>query len=183
MYNLKLNLRKILHSQKSFTLIEVLIAIGIIVLTAALAIPNLRNFQEDAALSQAADEIIAGIRKVQANAHSGVKCSTGNISSSWSISFTPADTKFQIVCNFESDDVETSLTEESSVLNDVLLSLSCDGEAPEDTKITFTSISLGETDVSVPCPNSLSFKISLKSNKSGEEKNISVDSNGVISEN
>lgn len=166
---------------RGFTLIELLIAIGIIVLIAAVAIPNLRSFREDILLSQATNEVSSGLRKVQANAQSGVECSTGNISSSWSIFFIQSQSKFELICNYEADDVETSVTEETNTLSDIKLLTACGEQPPSDNKIAFTSISIGKSDVTIPCNDVSSiFTVTIESEKSGQTRNINIDSNGLI---
>lgn len=169
--------------QAGFTLIEVLIAIGIMVLIAAVAIPNLRSFREDTVLSQAAQGVSSGLKKVQANAQSGVKCQTGTISSSWSIYFIPQQKKFELICNYESEGSETSVTEETSLISDVNMTVACGEDEPPDTKITFTSISIGKSEIVTPCDNDSIFMVSLESQKTGQSKEINIDSNGIIFEN
>lgn len=169
--------------KKGFSLVEVLIAIGIIVLIAAVAIPNLRSFQEDTILSAGANEVSSGVRKAQANAQSGVGCSTGNISSSWSIYFIASQNKFELICNFETEDTETSVSEETNTLSDINMDVSCGGEPPTDTKINFTSISVGKSEITSPCTSGVSFIVSLESQKTSQVKNINIDSNGLIFEN
>ncbi len=166
---------------RGFTLIEVLIAIGIIALITAVAIPNLRSFREDTVLTQAGIEVSSAMRKVQANAQSGVNCGTGSVSSSWSIFFIPNQSKFELICNYEADDVETSITEETRTLVDIDMSVSCGEEEAPDTKITFTSISIGTSEITNPCESG-AFIIALESQKTGQIKNINIDSNGLIFE-
>lgn len=170
------------YLQKGFTLVEILIAVGIIVLIAGIAIPNLRSFSEDTTLSQAANNVSENIRKVQANAFSGVKCSTGDISTSWSVFFIPAQNRFELICNYSVDNIETSITEESITLAEIDLSVTCGEEVPDDKRIVFASVSVGASGIIRPCLEDMDFKVTLESQKTGQTHSVSIDANGIILE-
>lgn len=71
---------------RGFTLIEVLVAIAILAVIAAVAIPNFRRFSEEQTLKNVTANLIAALRTAQNNTQTGVKCPDGvSTPQSWSV--------------------------------------------------------------------------------------------------
>lgn len=78
-----------------FTLIEILIAIAIIGLLSLLVLPNLRKFNQEQVLKQAAATFTQTLQKAKNNAQTKVKCSDGRTSSSWSV-YIPSSSAYEL---------------------------------------------------------------------------------------
>jgi prepilin-type N-terminal cleavage/methylation domain-containing protein len=76
------NLPTVLQGQKGFTLIEILIAIAIIGLISAVAIPNLRRFNSENVVNVTTQDMVRLIRQAQSSAASGIKCN-GTLPEIW----------------------------------------------------------------------------------------------------
>ena len=68
------------YKNKGFTLIEILITIGIITLIAAVVLPNLRNFNQQEGLNIAKASLFDDLRLAKSKADSGVICPGSPIS-------------------------------------------------------------------------------------------------------
>lgn len=64
--------------QPGFTLIEILVTIGIIVLVSTITLPNLRQFSEEQKIEAAASDFIQTLKRAQSGARSGIKCKTSS---------------------------------------------------------------------------------------------------------
>lgn len=64
----------IIPGSKGFTLIELIVVIGIIAGLVAMVLPRMNNFQKYEKLGEAAEQLQSHIRMAQNNAASGVKC-------------------------------------------------------------------------------------------------------------
>jgi prepilin-type N-terminal cleavage/methylation domain-containing protein len=68
-----IKLRHIYKKIRGFTLIELMVAIGLMLMIFTVALPNYRSYQRSKALDKAYQEIVADFRLAQENAISGVK--------------------------------------------------------------------------------------------------------------
>src|SRR3989344_6241652 len=69
------------HNQTGFTLVEILIVLSIIGITAAAAVPGLRRFGDDQKLDAASSNIVQVIKQAQSSAKSGIRCTTSGSTS------------------------------------------------------------------------------------------------------
>lgn len=65
-----------LYTGKGFTLIEIIVTIGIIILVSTVTLPNLRQFNEDQKLESASSEFIQTLKQAQSGARSSIRCKT-----------------------------------------------------------------------------------------------------------
>lgn len=77
---------------KGFTLIEILVVIGLISLVAVVGIPNLRRFNQDQIFTEKTSEIINHLKRMQSNSQAGIVCDQGYRSTSWNLKITGANT-------------------------------------------------------------------------------------------
>lgn len=75
-------------SIRGFTLIEIMVAITIIILLAAVTIPGFRRFNEEQELKNASSLFMQLLRTVQSNSQSRIKCNDNVSSESWQIKVT-----------------------------------------------------------------------------------------------
>lgn len=68
-----------------FTLIEVLVSIGLIAIVTAVAIPNFRNFSSTQEIDTAASQLTNVFKTAQSSARSGIKCPSGQTATSWEV--------------------------------------------------------------------------------------------------
>lgn len=85
-----------------FTLVEILVAISITAVIAAVAIPNLRKFNEDQQVRNASTQLVSDLRKLQSNASSGLKCPSGSSSTAWKVVLST--NSYEQFCTDSSDD-------------------------------------------------------------------------------
>ena len=74
---------------KSFTLVELLVVIGILIILIAIAVPNLNFFQRESDLNNSAEEIINTLRLAQN------KTIASEEASSWGVRFSTSTTPHQ----------------------------------------------------------------------------------------
>lgn len=86
--------KKIINT--GFTLLELMLVIGIIAGLVALILPKMNNFQKYQRLDDAAGQLQSHIRLAQNQALSGIKCTSGARASQWSLVLNNA-TSYKIV--------------------------------------------------------------------------------------
>lgn len=85
--------------QSGFTLIEILIVISIIGVTAAAAVPGLRKFGDDQKLDAASSNILQVIKQAQSSAKSGVRCANGYNSTKWTLDLRQNIYSLRVECS------------------------------------------------------------------------------------
>lgn len=81
----KYQVPKKLVSFAGFTLVELLVAIGLMVMVTAVAIPSLRNFNKDQQLTETASKIADILKNAQSSSNSGIQCPAGEVAEYWSV--------------------------------------------------------------------------------------------------
>lgn len=83
-----------------FTLVEILIAVGIIAVITAVSIPNLRQTNKDRELKDTAAQLVNTLRTAQSSAASNIKCPSGAASTKWQVDLVLAGTdRYDLVAN------------------------------------------------------------------------------------
>lgn len=83
------------HSSRGFTLVEILVSIGIMALLTAVTIPNLREFSKNQELDNAASTVLNTLKTAQSSANSRITCPHGDISDFWTVRLT--STHFSLI--------------------------------------------------------------------------------------
>lgn len=125
-----------------FSLIEILVAVGIIGLLSAIAFPNLRSFLKQGEIDSAALQVLNTLKIAQSSAHSRIKCPKDEVSDKWIVRLSSQGYSLISVCQ--------TLGEQSVFLNKPY------SPSAADTVKTFT----GDVDV---CPNDTTDIIFSKS--------------------
>lgn len=172
-------------SSNGFTLIELLIAVSVLALVAAVAVPNLRQFNEDQDLNNTKADLLRVLKQTQSQALSKINCSA-KPSVSWSVELSSSG--YRQIASCQEISVDPSPTLESKPIQNFpankieLSSSSCgDSSTNPNATITFT----GST-ISFSCANgaspSLLFSIILRNRVNSETKTIKIDQGGAIYE-
>ena len=84
-----------------FSLIELMLALGLMALVTAVAIPNLRLFSSTQDVELAVLNLETTLRQAQSSAASGVQCPTGEYSQGWQVNLDLSGTpdQYEVVVN------------------------------------------------------------------------------------
>ena len=84
-----------------FSLVELMLALGLIAVVTAVAIPNLRDYNSSEDLGIAVERFMLALRNTQSSANSGVQCPTGELATSWQVNLNLASTPdtYSVVAN------------------------------------------------------------------------------------
>ncbi len=185
-----------LYSHAGFTLIEILIAISIIAIVTFISVPNLRRFNQDQEVDNAAGELINSLRLAQANDMSGVKCvkSPSYVNpNGWSVQLTfsssPPTYGYKITQDclnsvgvnnqliFSNKNFPSNVT--FSVSKDDI-STSCSTVDNVNFKFLNGGLTVTCTGVSGAVPINSYFDITVTNTISGNSKKVRIDKGGSI---
>lgn len=168
---------------RGFTLIEILIAIAILSLSAIIAIPNLRRFNDEQELNNASEDIVRTFREAQSSAASNIRCNNGP-SGKWFVELNNvAGVNYKLLCQNSSGVNESSPRYQKNWTGISLGGVtSCAATSANSLKVEFVGNSItywcGATSFS-PANSAVSIVIT----KNSRSKTISINVGGVISSN
>lgn len=165
--------------RKGFTLIEVLISVAIIAALGALTIPNFIRFNEEQILKNETLSLLQGLRQMQANAQSRVKCQN-TFAINWQLILSNNGYQYQSTCDGSPPTLESPRPKASFPANISLNSVKCNTDFVS-TRPVIISFSKTAT-TSADCPNG-KIIIELIDTKLPTGSNIStitVDKGGSI---
>lgn len=94
------------HARKSgFSLVEVLVALGIIALLGAVAVPNLRNFSLNQEIESTAAQVANILKTAQSSAISRIKCPNGDTTSTYVVRLTSNNYSLIARCDLSGDQI------------------------------------------------------------------------------
>ncbi len=170
-----------------FSLLEILIAIAVLSIATAIAIPNLRKFNEDQSLTNSKGDLVRSIRQAQSNAQSGVLCtSNGQTSVSWGVKFTAAAnaTQYYIVADCKAADgitITTGVMQKTISPDAVTVGATCSITPPlYPVFLSFASTTFASSTVNFPCPINETLKVILKSTRTNQYQCVTIEKGGAI---
>lgn len=91
-------------------MIEIIVAISIVALLAAIAIPNLRNFSKQQEIDLVASQIVNTLKTAQSSASSRIRCPgpDGQVSEAWKVRFTASNYLLIAQCKASADQTVTT---------------------------------------------------------------------------
>ncbi len=119
-------------SQKGFSLVEILVAMVIIAVIAAVAIPNLNKFNSDQQVRNTSSQVVTDLRKIQNNAHSGVKCPNSNSAVGWRVVINTSNYILRCL-----DSTQTSSVLETVNITGSTLQISCPANLTNPNYVEF----------------------------------------------
>jgi len=169
-----------LKLSKGFTLIEVMISLGILALIAGVAIPNLRYFNQAQELDNATLQLINVLETAQSSASSRIQCSSGEKSRSWFVQLNTAGANdtFSLASRCESGVESYSITDSPiTTVNSSNISMDTDRCPGQDVRVFFAGLSLY-----YQCFGGVITKggIRITLTRSGSSKVIVVEQGGII---
>lgn len=90
------------RKNQGFSLIEVMVAIGIIALIGAISIPNLRKFSSEQEIDNVSLQVLNTLKTAQSSALSRVRCpssTTGEITNYWKVRLTTSNYSLLAGCS------------------------------------------------------------------------------------
>jgi prepilin-type N-terminal cleavage/methylation domain-containing protein len=171
-------------NQSGFTLIEILITLAIFSLVAAVALPNLRNFNASQELDNGSSNLVQILKQARSSAVSGVRCH--NVASlSWNVEFT--SDKYRVFAKCTATEPQPSPTPTTEVKENpdntpnFSEHVRMSSNICNDSKIT---IEFKHNSFKIICPDPLvapqKFCMVLRDTRSLREKAIRMDSGGVV---
>lgn len=168
-----------------FTLVEVLVTVGILLVASAVAIPNLARFSQDQELSNTTSDIITLLRQAASNAQSGVKCRGDETSISWSVDFSSIKYFLKAECGDPGDPASVTTIAHSTdkLLGTTKIEFSCGSAGGTIKEYKVKSITYDPAgSIEYPCINQQDLFTIKLTDKNNVKSCISVNSAGVIKE-
>lgn len=90
---------------RGFSLVEVLVSLGIIALLSAVAVPNLRNFSRNQEIEATAAQVANTLKTAQSSAISRIKCPNGDTSETYIVRLTLNNYSLVARCDLSGDQI------------------------------------------------------------------------------
>lgn len=168
-----------------FSLIEILLAVSLIALVTAVAVPNLRQYNKDREIADAKAQLVNILRTGQSSAISGIKCSSSNASTNkWQVDFTIGSgvDSYSLVANCQSAPL-TQTVYTNTFSNGQAGATSFQATVDKCAANTNFSIFFTGRQVSYQCSGGLvttgDIVITL-TDQSGQSAQVTVEKGGVI---
>lgn len=164
-----------------FSLMEILVGVGIITLLTSVAIPNLRSFLKQQEIDNASLQVLSALKTAQSSAQSRIKCPNGQVSDTWIVRLTSGNYSLISKCQTGPDqNIYTKLYAPSSA--ETLSTFSgtldvCNGAT--------TDIIFSKNQVTYLCSGQLTaqtgtVRLTLTSSASNLNKIVRIESGGIL---
>ncbi len=163
---------------KGFTLVEILVSIGIMALLTAVTIPNLREFSKNQELDNTASKVLNTLKTAQSSANSRIKCPYDDISDFWIVRLTSTHFSLLSHCQRINTDVIISTNSYSESAANPLTATSDRCQPGETIDIIFS-----KSGTDYRCFSSIITSkrdVSLTISSSAGQKIVKIGEGGVI---
>lgn len=171
----------ILNSHMGFSLVEVLVSLGIIALLGAVAVPNLRNFSGSQEIDATAAQVVNVLRTAQSSAMSRIRCPNGDTSETYLVRLTSDNYSLIARCDLSGDQiVSTNPYSPQATDNKTAFSGSIDVCFGQTTDVIFSKGRVTYSCFGTNIAQSGDVTLTLNNASKSLSKNVKIEAGGVI---
>ena len=168
-------------NKRGFSLVEVLVALGIIAILGAVAVPNLRNFSLNQEIESTAAQVANILKTAQSSAISRIKCPNGDTTETYIVRLTSNNYSLVAKCDLSGDqiiNIYPYAPQGSGNNNSFTGSIDvCPGLT---TDIIFTKSQITYLCFGSITPQTGNVKLTLRNSSGSLQKTVKIEPGGVI---
>ena len=168
------------NHQLGFSLVEVLVALGIIAVLGAVAVPNLRNFSLNQEIDTTSAQIANVLKTAQSSAISRIKCPNGDTTSTYTVRLTPNNYSLIAKCDLSGDQMIDTYFYAPQGADKSIFTGSVDVCQGSTTDIVFTKSKITYFCFGSSAPLTGNVNLKLKNAADTLCKKVKVEQGGVI---
>lgn len=168
--------------KNGFTLIEIMVALGIMALIGAVALPNLRNFSRTREIEDTASGFINVLKMAQSSAASRIKCPSGEAAVNWQVilNTSTASDSYTLVCQASAAQTVFTSPFAPAPANSSTFQATTIPCAGENMTIYYTNLQTSYKCASNPSPLLITSDITITLSPSNPSKQIVIEPGGTI---
>lgn len=166
---------------RGFSLVEVLVSLGIIALLGAVAVPNLRNFSNSQEIEATAAQVANILRTAQSSAISRIKCPNGDTSETYVVRLTSNNYSLIARCDLSGDQIVSIYPySPQSSDNKTTFSGSIDVCPSQTTDVIFSTSQISYLCFGGTTTQTGDIRLTLRNASNSLSKVVKIETGGVI---